>query len=148
MKLHVLLIGVIFIGLMTTGILNFISAGVNSMEDSSSSGFEESTLASFDRNAQLAAKYEEALNNETASSSEQATGDILGSLFGRGYQQVRGEGITSNLDMYSNIVTDGVDEITILGTFGVNVRVAIIGAISVAILVGLLMYFIIGKERV
>lgn len=148
MKLHIILIGMVFVGLVATGLVNFISAGVNTMNDSSSSGFQSSTLVNLDQNAENIDNYNSFLNNQTASADPDNRNDILGALFGRGYQQARGPGISNNINLYQGLINDSVNEITILGGFRTNIIIAVTAAIVIAFGVGILLYFIIGKERV
>lgn len=148
MKLYQILIGVVIIGLISTGFYNFISSGVDTMSDPTSAGFDGATLQGFDENANNIAAYNDFLNNQTASADTDNRNDILGAIFARGYQQARSNATTSNLNRYNSLISDGIGEIGILGPFGDNLALAISSVFLIAVGVGIFLYFIIGKERV
>lgn len=148
MKLYQILIGVVIIGLISTGFYNFISSGVSTMSDPASAGFDGSTLQGFNDNVNNINNYEEFLNNQSASADTDNRNDILGAIFARGYQQARSNATTSNLNNYQNLVIDGINEITILSSFRETLITALLSVLAISIGVGVLLYFIIGKERV
>jgi len=148
MKLHEILIGTVIIGLIATGLFNFFSAGVVSMNDSSTTGFTSSTLTQFINNVDLAKDYDNFLNNQSSSADPDNRQDILGAIFAEGYQQARSKETTNNLNLYQRLIIEGVGELSILGSFGGSLILALGSIFAIAIGVGIFLYFIIGKDRV
>ena len=148
MKLHQILIGTVIIGLVATGLFNFLSSGVATMTDNSNTGFTGETLELFNNNQELAQEYDIFLNNQTANANTENRQDILGAIFAEGYQQARSDTVTRNINLYQRLIIDGVGQISILGSFGGVLILALGTILSLAIGIGIFLYFIIGKERV
>lgn len=148
MKLYQILIGMVIIGLVSTAMYNFISVGVNNMDDPTSAGFDEELLQSFDTNANQVNSYDTLVNGENISVDDENRNDILGAIFVRGYQQAKSGGIINNTNRYGQLVSSGTEQLGILGGFADNLNLALSLIIVITIGVGLLLYFIIGKERV
>lgn len=148
MKLYQILIGIVVLGLISSALYSFISAGVNSMDDPSSAGVDDQILQDFKTERENAKSYESFLNNQSADADSDNRQDILGAIFARGYQQARSGEITSNLDSYSNLVNKGTNELGFLGKFADDLNVALASILAITIGVGIFLYFIIGKERV
>lgn len=149
MKLYEILIGVVLIGLVATGLYNFISSGVVGMDNPSSAGFDEDLLTDLNTNTQSINNYNEFLNNETANVDNDNKNDILGAIFSRGYQKAKSGEISSDLNRYGNLVTSATPQLSpILGGYADYLSIALGLIIAIALGVGIFLYFIIGKDRV
>ena len=140
-QLHKILIGIIVVGLISSGLVMFISSGVNTYAPS---GYSESDLASFNKMSELNDQMKTFEDESNEVSSKEGVLDILGSYFTNMYQAAKT--LKSSNDVLSSMINDGVDKLP-LGGFGVILKTGLVSIVMITIFVGIFLAFITKSER-
>jgi len=141
MKLHQILFGIVLLGMVTSGLIIFISQGTGVYPRSD---YNETQLESYNSmselNNQLEA-YKDSEGNVGAGDSS----DILGSFFTSAYQSARI--FKQSTNVLGNMVEDGTKQTGILGAYGNLIKMGLVSLIGLAFLVGIFLHFITKSER-
>jgi len=142
MKLHEIVLGIVFISVIFTGVISFYSGGNNAY---SPGDYNNSSIQVFN---QLDAIYETV--NETKaelSDIEGKTGidDLLGSFFSGAYKA--GQIVTKSFDLFFRMIRGGVKAIPLIGSFGNVLIDSLSAAIIIAIFIGVIMAFATKSDR-
>jgi hypothetical protein len=141
MKLHEILIGMVLMGIISSGLILFISGGVSVY---SVTDYDNSTLESFNKINELQADVE-VFSADQTSVDEKDYSDILGGLFSSAYTAAKILG--NSADILGSIISSGIDNIPIGAGFKAVLKNGLGLIALIAISVGILLAFITKSER-
>jgi len=130
--------------LVVSGFVLFLSAG-NSIYQPT--GYDESTLSSFNKMDELTTIVEDTKTKSYSISSQAGVLDILGSFFNSAYQAVKAAG--KIIDIFVSMITDSTQILTPLvgGAFAGILSTAINLIMIILIIVGILLAIITKSNR-
>ena len=141
MQLNKILIGIVLLGLISTGLVVFISSGTDTY---TLSGYNESSLTTFNKMSELNEKVE-TFNSDSGAVGTDSDDDKLGSLFTSMFQSAGV--LKDSTSILNDMADDGIDNVNILGGFGQVLKTAIGSIILITIFIGIFMHFITKSER-
>lgn len=141
MQLNRILIGMVVLGLISTGLVIFISGAVDTY---GVSDYDNSSLESFNQMTELSNQVED-FNEDSGKVDSDSNDDKLGSLFTSTYQSA--SVIKRSVNILTNMISEGIGNVTILGGFGQPLKVGLSMIVLIAIFIGIFMHFITKSER-
>ena len=141
MQLYKILIGIIFIGLLSFGIVSFFKEGSQTYNPS---GFNETVFNSFQRIDNITTIVEDYDDN---------SGDVDSNSLIDKFSSLVTSALTSakvmknSADIVTDMANDGIDAISVTGGTGKVLKTAIGASVSVLIIVGIFLHFLTKSER-
>jgi len=142
MKLHEILIGVVIVGLISSGLIVWLSSGTTVY---SPDGFNESTFDSFNKMNEINSQVE-TYNNNSGTVEKNSFADRLGALFTSSYQSA--QVMKNSADVLNDMTNDGLSNVGIFGGFGNTLKVAIGSLIFIVVFIGIFFHFVTKSDRV
>lgn len=146
LQLHKILIGLVIISMIAVGLGTFITSGTSLYSvDETDATLSEEYSTTYNAMNEMSADLG-ALDNSSVDIDEDNQNDVLGGFFAGAYQSAENVKGTGNL--YRNIVNDATSNIGILGSFGNTIKSGLGLMLTIVILIGLFLAFVIKFERV
>lgn len=141
LQLHKVLWGIILVGLAISGIIVFLSSGVDRY---GVSDYDNESLETFNAMSELSG-YVEEYDETTDEVDPESTADILGSFFTSAYKSAKT--LKKSGDVLVTMADEGVDNANILGGWGSSLKTGLIALILIGLTVGIFLHFITKSER-
>ena len=139
-RLSRVLYGLVFVGLIVSGLIVFISDGVVQYAPAD---YNETQLETFNKMTELNNNLE-SFEQTNSSVDSDSNNDVLGSLFTNAYQSA--QILKNSGSILTSMINDGVDALP-LGGFGSVLKTSLGTLILIAISVALFLGFIIKSGR-
>lgn len=144
-RLTNMLIGVIFVGLLISGMAIFLTGAADTYGGDTDDINDNFTAVFVNESRSTTSKLETARGDLTSVQEDKTLLDRLGSFFRSGYDSAKA--LINSVDSLTRLINKSVQQIPFLGAFGTTLATSL-SIMVLIIIVGIFLHFLIKSERI
>ncbi len=142
LQLHKLLIGIVLIGMISSGLILFLNSGVQEYNPAS---YDDTSFESFDKLQNLTEDMDTFRAEEDGVTTDTNILDILGSFFTNMYQSAKV--FRGSVDVMGSMVDESIDKVPSAGSYSTVLKSGFNLMIAITIFIGIFLAFVTKSER-